>query len=333
MAQYTRYKDSSGSKSIGDTQTHTNPSGLKCRDRVVDGYYYKDKELAVGGFSAAEGVGWENVFSSNLEDARIAAYWAAECPEVMVYYNSLTTPISTGRLTLIGETLVKLKTALNINSLDEAFTFLYLLANETTEASYKNIVKRSHDITAYGGTHTIDEGWAGNGTDAYLDTNFNPATDGGTVYQQNNASMCVYVSTDVVETKVDIGCRTSTNNYTAIISRLQDGTYTKTSSRLHTGLMPSISDIVSTSVGQHLITRNGNTESDLFGYQDKTLLQNNYLGNTNAPPNANMYIGARNYSGTAELFSIRKYAYAFAGKYFTQTQIESIYDILVGDWI
>ncbi len=79
MSQYTRYKDSSGSRSIGDTQTHTNPSGLKCRDRVVDGYYYKDKELAVGGFSAAEGVGWENVFSSNLEDARLsAAYWAQD---------------------------------------------------------------------------------------------------------------------------------------------------------------------------------------------------------------------------------------------------------------
>ncbi len=77
MSQYTRYKDSTGSRSIGDTQTHTNAAGLKCRDRVVDGYYYKDKELAVGGFSAAEGVGWENVFSSNLEDARWSAYWEA----------------------------------------------------------------------------------------------------------------------------------------------------------------------------------------------------------------------------------------------------------------
>ncbi len=77
----TRYKDSVGSRSIGDTQTHTNAAGLKCRDRVVDGYYYKDKELAVDGFSAAEGVGWENVFSSAIKWGR---YWSTRYPSELL---------------------------------------------------------------------------------------------------------------------------------------------------------------------------------------------------------------------------------------------------------
>lgn len=47
---------------VGDFTTYTDSvSGLKIRTGVRSDQYVIDKELIVGGFSGAEGVGWENI--------------------------------------------------------------------------------------------------------------------------------------------------------------------------------------------------------------------------------------------------------------------------------
>lgn len=47
--------------------------------------------------------------------------------------------------------------------------------------------------TNYGGLTLTDYGWEGNSLNAYIDTGFNPVTNGGSIYTQNNASVSAVV--------------------------------------------------------------------------------------------------------------------------------------------
>ena len=232
---------------------------------------------------------------------------------------------------LIDQTVIDLKTALGITLLSDAFCFLYLLANEGTEAWRLNLIKRAHDITQHGGTQTEDGGWQGNGTNAYLDTNFNPATQGGTVYTLNNASLGIYSLTNVAETTCDIGCRTTAKDYTAILSKLADTGGSST--RMHSGISSIVDGLVSSTIGMFAVGRNASTLTGLHGWVNKIEMEESGSGESTNIPSANVFIGARGFSGTPELFSSRKYAFAWGGKYFTHEQIGLIYDVLVSSWL
>lgn len=108
------------------------------------------------------------------------------------------------------DTLVKnWKNHLGINLLTDVWDIAYILGGETQACSLRNLAKRAHDCTSTDmPTFTALEGFSGNGTTQYLDTNFNPATQGVRM-QQDDASLFVYSRSNVSEDAVEVGCQTT----------------------------------------------------------------------------------------------------------------------------
>lgn len=253
--------------------------------------------------------------------------WEPVNQETIDYISTLT--ISLERQQLIDSVVTGLKSATGSTSLADAFCFLYLLGNEGNEIWKRNLAKDAHHITQHGGTQAEDEGWQGNGIDAYLDTNFNPSTDGGTVYTLNNASIAIHSLTDAAEVTVDIGARTSTSDYTEFLIRIDTGV---ASMRIHSGKHPVVNGSVPSSLGLFSAMRNGADAASLYGYQDLTVITSSLSGVTTNIPNCNFYIGARSASNIPDYFSTRKYSIAWAGRYFTFAELTAIYNVLVGTW-
>ena len=123
--------------------------------------------------------------------------------------------------------------------------------------------------------------------DAYLDTNFNPSTEGGTIYTLNNASLAIYSMTDVAETKADIGARTTTSDYTVIMSRIATGL---SSSRLHGATHPVVNGSVPSSLGLFSVMRNGADAASFYGYQNLDTITSSRSGVTTNIPNSKIFI-------------------------------------------
>lgn len=103
--------------------------------------------------------------------------------------------ISTDRKVLVNKFIKDLKSDLGISRLSDAFDVLYLFAHENQIAALTNLVKDAHHGVAYNSpTFTTDRGFTGNGTSAYINTQYNPSTQ-SVNYTQNNASIGVYART------------------------------------------------------------------------------------------------------------------------------------------
>jgi hypothetical protein len=94
--------------------------------------------------------------------------------ETVTYITGLTTPLSSGQVTLIDTFVTSLKTGLSITTLDEVFDVMYILAGETAESSLRNLIKNDHHATAVNSpTFTALEGFTGDGLTKYINTNYN----------------------------------------------------------------------------------------------------------------------------------------------------------------
>lgn len=251
-------------------------------------------------------------------------FWSASesyDADLVTYMTGLSTPLSTGQKDLLNTFILALKSGLSITNLSDAFDIAYVIGGETQESSYRNLVKRLHDITAVGSpTWTALEGHTG-ATGKYLDTNYNPSTQ-GSKYTLNNCSLGVYSRTDANGLYSDIGSRTSTSDYTVILSRYSGASVM----RLHNPVNPSVTDAEADSLGMSIACRNAASQTGLFGYHNKTSLTIINSGNTTNIPNCNIFIGARNNNGTPEQESIRQLSFAFAGRYFSEAEVGVIVD-------
>ncbi len=243
--------------------------------------------------------------------------------ELATYISGLATPLSADILGKINTFVAGYKSDDGLTNLSDAYDVMYYLGNETAESSLRNLVKRAHDAVAVNSpTFTPYEGWAGDGISSYINTNYNPATE-GSKYTLNNASLGVYSRTDATGLYCDIGSRTDTSNYTGIFLR----NINAVAHRLHNDVNSFINEIVVNTLGMGIVTRSGNTPNDLYGYKNKVSLTKDSTGNnTTSIPNFNLFIGARNFANTAESFSLRQYAFVFAGNHRTQTSVNYITD-------
>ncbi len=112
--------------------------------------------------------------------------------ELTTYINGLATPLSDLTKIKINDLIRKIKTGLSITNLSDAFDCIWLLAGETKESSYRNLVKNANHITdVVAPTWTAFEGIQGDGTSQYARTNYIPLTH-GVRFAANNCSFGVY---------------------------------------------------------------------------------------------------------------------------------------------
>ncbi|MDF7777415.1 hypothetical protein P1X14_19315 [Sphingomonas sp. AOB5] len=83
---------------------------------------------------------------------------------------------------------------------------LYLLAAHDAQAARLNWISSSYGLSVSGvPAFTVDRGYTGDGSAAYLDSGFNPVTAGGK-FAQNDAHMSVWTGTDVANSmQFDLG--------------------------------------------------------------------------------------------------------------------------------
>lgn len=151
------------------------------------------------------------------------------------------------------------------------------------------------------------QGWTGNGTTQYVDTNYNPATN-GVYFVQDNGSHGVYIRTNTAAgDKIEMGHRNLLAKFSNITAR-------------YTG------DIISCPVNSDLTGIIGGANTDARGlisgvrtvstsyssYKNGALVDTD-TANSVALFSANYYVFCRNTDGVATSFSDRQISAAFVG--------------------
>lgn len=145
-------------------------------------------------------------------------------------------------------------------------------------------------------TFTSLEGFTGNGTSSYLNTNYSPSTDGINI-DTNDISVGAYVRS-VGGSGILVGSQNTTGNTNGIL--LPDSSALRLVS---SGFISS-----SASAGFYQIDRA--VSVDIKQYQDGTNTATNTITITNYPSQS-LFIGARNQEGTANVFSTAQVSMAY----------------------
>ena len=231
-------------------------------------------------------------------------------------YNAMTTPPN-DTVAVNQDILVK---ALEDSGVWTKLDIFYVFAQEINTASEALINWKSpgtYDCTLGNiPTFTSLEGFTGNGTNAYLDTNFNPFVNKINL-SLDSTSFGVYVRTNVQENGRDIGCFDS-SNLIELISRHTDG---KAYYWSNNNAAPSVTN--ADSRGFYIANRTASNVQDL--YKNKSKIK----AATNASvgiPNQDVFLFARNNNGTPTEFSTKQLSMTFLASGLTQGNIDNITD-------
>lgn len=159
-------------------------------------------------------------------------------------------------------------------------------------------------------TFTPNVGYNSNGSTSYLDSNFNPSTQGAK-FTQNNASAYIYSLTNNDAIAADFGVVVGPNYLQALI-RIFNLYYTYLNDA---ATDPSISSANSRGLF-HALRDSGTTYKK---YKNGALIQSLNINSTAIPSN-NIYICGSNNNGSANLFTTRQYSLsAFGSKNINQS--------------
>lgn len=152
-------------------------------------------------------------------------------------------------------------------------------------------------------TFTAGIGYQGNGINQYLDTNFNPSTQ-GVKYTLNNASIGIYSRTNLSATQLEIGLVSAANQS---ILDIRDG------DTFYSGLNEPGTNISSSNTDSR-----GFFVGNRFASNSVNQLKNGVVTKTgtnasNVIPSLNVYLGCINVNNAANLFSTRQFSFSFLG--------------------
>lgn len=253
-------------------------------------------------------------------------YWANLIPEFKIYAESLTMPLTNDMANALGNFYNDVITNAGITALSDLFDAVWMLQNETEESSFRNLVKNAHHLTK-SGIVTFEQYVGVTGGGGYLDTNYNPNTE-GVRYTQNNASIGFYSLSDKKETgTVEMGSRSVPITDILLAASRKDG---KTYLRVNNAEAQLYFGFDTESVGLYIGTRDGANLAHLYCYKDKSLIVNisAVSGNTTSINNLNIYLLSLNNNGTQSSASTKTLQFAFAGKHITTAVRDVIVDAL-----
>lgn len=163
------------------------------------------------------------------------------------------------------------------------------------------------------------EGFTGDGAADYINLNWNP-NDDAINYAQDDASIGIYVRTDVDEDKKDIGVNSGANDVFIVTRDSPDAKYRVNSSIAGSGANDD-------SRGFYVANRVLSTHQDL--YKNGTRIINDATS-SNGLATIDVFVLAFNNAGAAGDFSTKQISVAFAGKGMSQTAVTTITDAIEG---
>ncbi len=217
-------------------------------------------------------------------------------------YCALSTPISTARKTIYNDLFVGLKADGNYSKLDR----LGIFASEVEDPALIDLITPGgiSCISINSPVWAVDQGYTGDGASAYIETSYNPFSD-GINFIQNSASIGTYSRTNLAELSVDAGV-TDVSNYTQVISKLNDnnayGAINTTADYATTSVINSLglTSIVRSGASLQILYKNG--VSIATGTTTSTI-----------PVNGTIYLLCRDTNGVPTLFSNKQIACFFVG--------------------
>ena len=221
--------------------------------------------------------------------------------DAVAYFNAVTTPFTAARKTIINTLVLALKASGDWNQLNS----LWLFANEAADQGLINLISPTDTaVTNVGSmTFTADQGYTGDGSSSYLNSNLSPTT--ATKYLLDSASFGVYSRTNLQATMYDMGGTDGTKRNEII-------PWHGTDSKFYGSLNSSLYNSLAAADSLALSSVNRDSATNLVTYK-RGVVHSTTVTASNALGTRDWYIGAGNISGTASLFSTRQYAMAFVG--------------------
>lgn len=235
--------------------------------------------------------------------------------EAEAWVNAFTTPPSNADKGYYDTFVGALKSA----SLWTPIDVLWWLGGPDAQASRINAKNPGSLTLAQVGTvtHTAYRGFAGNGTDGYHTTGYNPSTFGGQ-WALNSAHMAVYSRTSALVAACEMGCRVSGSDNQAVLFLRSAGDLA--SFRLNQD--GAGTSVASTDGSGLFVARRSASNATALFRNGSSLGTDNVV--TDTIPNLGMFIGAMNQNGSATLFSTRELLFACAGASLTNQNITDL---------
>lgn len=167
-------------------------------------------------------------------------------------------------------------------------------------------------------THTAYRGFAGNGSNGYHTTGYNPSTFGGQ-WALNDAHLAVYSRSSGQENGTEMGCRVSSSDNQATLNTRTtgDSAGTRINQDVSTGLFPANTD------GSGLFVGRRTASNAIALFRNGSSLGTGSEA-SQAVPNLGMFLGALNQNGSAAQFSSRQLLFACAGASLTNQNITDL---------
>lgn len=205
------------------------------------------------------------------------------------------------------------------NTLD----LLYILAAPDSATYLLNLCSSSFTLTANGtGTFTANQGYAGNGSTGYLDTNYTPSTNAA-FSTLNSTTLGLYdrTSRTASSTTTQFGGKGAATSYSYATVLVAGNQF---QSSINASVFPNFT-VVTNAQGAWSSTRSGSGTVALYKNGSSTSLTANGTQTSNALPNGKLLISAFGTSGVASQFSTDQLAAAWYGAGLTGAQAVSIH--------
>lgn len=197
--------------------------------------------------------------------------------------------------------MLKLISSGNINELDTLWVYANDGSEEFATLNWINPLVNQNTLVN-SPTWISNVGFESNGTNSYINSGFAPATH-GVNYTLNSASVGVYVkNTTTVATGVTNVLTGSTQGGNHIFLGRNGNNNSRLSIRLNDDLTDVLFAVQTQYLADTLYSGNRTSSTDLFNYMDGVLV-NSGTKTTTAIPTGNVYILARNSSGSPAFFT------------------------------
>lgn len=197
---------------------------------------------------------------------------------------------------------------------------LYIFATNTTATANLNLCGTNSTITSTAApSFAADIGYTGNGTTQFLNTNFNPATQGVNVTANSN-SMGVYLTNSRAAngSQTDMGCENAAGTIFSYLNALSDST--GINGEMNAFNFPPSFSTAATPAGFSVLTRTATTLSAYKNNSATALSPSPEADAALALPSANYYLLAFNNAGVANSFAPDTMTSAFCGAGLTGAQ-------------
>lgn len=216
--------------------------------------------------------------------------------EAQALFDRMTISPDNTRKSAIDNFFTGIKGDEGLSNISDAFDCIWFSAAHDQQASRLNWVKNAHNLTEVNvPSWTVDRGYTElNGT-SYLDTNYNPNTQ-GINYTLNNCSFGTYLRVGTIEaTSIGMGIMTAGFSGSQIFQRYTGNIFY---SRVNSGDLASATS--TSSAGSFSAARTISTQHTEY---KNGVLVNTAASNSTSVLSLNFYLLATNLDGSASNFS------------------------------